>query len=47
MNAHLNEKKILFQTIQFSTSTIFLHTDVKTIPFQVIQFSTSTLFSSI
>ena len=40
----LNVKTILFQTIQFSVSTVSMS---KTVPFQIIQFSISTQFSSI
>ena len=40
---------VLIQTIQFSISIVFVHTqlNVKTVLFQAIQFNISTQFSSI
>ncbi len=40
----LNVKTVLFQTIQFSVSTV---SKSKTVPFQIIHFSISMQFSSI
>ena len=44
VHVQLNVKRVRFQTIQFSTSTLSMS---KTLLLQAIQFSISTLFSSI
>ena len=45
----IHKKKVLFQTIQFSISAVFVYAqlNVKTVLFQTIQFSISTVFISI